>query len=284
MPADVIGTGALHTMTELISRLGDAWPEALPHEFLLGPDQAMHPQMDALLARLLSTGVVLENNAGVLLHPDFADLPKNRTLLARSIYLKLISSNPPYWVRKLRRGIVACKGFNRDDLQVFRELMLTPSETMSEDLNAIEFWSELQALAWQEHNRQIEAVNAEQGRTAERLALDHEFQRTGHKATWVAVLDANAGYDVRSRRSATDERELMIEVKSTRAAAIVVTRGEAKKAQEHPDDYLFYVYNMLETPPLLSIVAAEEMLRHMPEDSGDGAWVSFQVPTASLGR
>ena len=49
--------------------------------------------------------------------------------------------------------------------------MLTPSEMMSEDLNAIEFWSELQALAWQEYNRQIEAVNAEQGRTVEQLAL-----------------------------------------------------------------------------------------------------------------
>ena len=54
----------------------------------------MHPQVDALLARLLSTGVVLEDNVGVLLHPDYANLPKNRTLLARSIYLKLISATP----------------------------------------------------------------------------------------------------------------------------------------------------------------------------------------------
>lgn len=284
MPADVIGSGGLHFMTELILRLNDASPESLSREFLLGPDYVLHAQTDTVLARLLAIEAVVEDYAGFRLHPDFTELPRDKTYLARTIYLKLIASNPPHWVRKLRLGVVACKNFNRDDLQVFRELMLTPSESMSEDLGAIEIWSRLQALAWQEHNRKMEAMNAEQGRRAEQLALEYEDKRTGHKPTWMAVLDSNAGFDISSRHSSTDDRELMIEVKSTRAAEIVVTRGEAKKAEENQDNYLFYIYNMLYTPPQLSIVKADEMLRHMPQNCGGGEWISVRVSTTNFGE
>ena len=201
MPADVIGSGDLHAMTELFTRLYDISPKSLSRDFLLGPDHAVHAQANAVLDRLLAIKAVVEDYEGIQLHADFAELSKNKTHLARTIYLKLITNNPPNWVKKLRMGAVACKNFNRDDLQVFRELMLTPGEMMAEDLNAVEIWSALQALAWREYNRQMEAMNAEQGRRAEQLALEYEVKRTGHEPTWVAVLDSNAGFDIRSRRS-----------------------------------------------------------------------------------
>jgi hypothetical protein len=279
MPADVIGSGDLYAMTELMSRLHDASPESLAHEMLLGPDHTGQAQTESVLTRLLAIEAVVEYNAAFQLHPDLSELPREKLHLARHLYLKLITNNPPYWVKNLRRGVHACKNFNRDDLQVFRELELTPNEMESKDRNSIEFWSALQTLAWQEYNRQMEAINAEQGRSAELLAMAHEFKRTGHEPTLVAVLDANAGFDILSRRSSTDDRELMIEVKSTRSSAIVVTNGEAKKAEEHRDNYRFYIYDMLENPPRLSIVKAEEMLRHMPQNRGSGVWESVRVPT-----
>jgi len=279
MPADVIGTGDLYAMTKIMSRLHDVSPGTLAHEMLLGPDQTVQAQAETVLTRLLAIEAVVEKNTVFQLHPDFSELPSEKMHLARHLYLKLITNNPPYWVKNLRRGVHACKNFNRDDLQVFRELILTPSEMEANDRNAIDFWSALQALAWQEYNRQMEAMNAEQGRSAELLAMAHELKRTGHEPTLVAVLDANAGFDILSRRSSTDNGELMIEVKSTRSSAIVVTYGEAKKAAEHQDYYEFYIYNMLEHPPHLSIVKAEEMLRHMPQNQGSGVWESVRVPT-----
>ena len=80
MPADVIGSGGLHFMTELILRLNDASPESLSREFLLGPDYVLHAQTDTVLARLLAIEAVVEDYAGFRLHPAFYGVTERQNL------------------------------------------------------------------------------------------------------------------------------------------------------------------------------------------------------------
>jgi len=126
----------------------------------------------------------------------------------------------------------------------------------------------------------------EQGRAAEILTLDYERERLNSiginvEPKWPGLDDNFAGYDVLSYDHGPGGIvNRLIEVKSTTLSPMrfVVTRNEWSKAVQAADAYLFHVWDMSQTPPILHIRKVGEVAPHIPNDCGKGAWKNADIP------
>ena len=98
---------------------------------------------------------------------------------------------------------------------------------------------------------------------------------------WVAIDNNEDGYDVLSVVSASDARQLSIEVKaSTMGAAgtFHITQNEWERAQE-VENHLFHLWAIKPgSSTALAVVTSTEMEVHIPVNSGSGSWELVEIP------
>lgn len=125
-----------------------------------------------------------------------------------------------------------------------------------------------------------------QARAAEQLSIDHEIARLAQlgidRVPEYKGLDDNfAGYDVLSYDAgATGPVNRMIEVKSTIASPLrfIVTRNEWDQAEKIGSAYIFHVWDMAKTPPVLYERTSAQIAPHIPQDNESGKWKTAEIP------
>lgn len=119
------------------------------------------------------------------------------------------------------------------------------------------------------------------GRRGERLSYHREYSRTGIEPRWIALEDAEAGYDLVSRVSVDDRNPLLIEVKTTTqgwdSAVFFMSRHEWD-ILSGSDRALLHLWCVRDVPVQHATVTIAELSDHVPQDCGDGEWKTFCCP------
>ena len=122
-----------------------------------------------------------------------------------------------------------------------------------------------------------------QGRQGERLSLAYETERLQREGisrapSWVAIEDNTVGYDILSYAMIEGhETSRLIEVKTTYAdpPRMILSRNEWKTAEQFGAAFEFHLWQMATTT--LTILGAEDVQLHIPEDNGRGRWESVEI-------
>jgi len=192
----------------------------------------------------------------------------------------VLLKHQPIWVRLMRQGRQRfVKRLDRNDQDVFAAagLMEDPPP-----LNVVTWWDAVSGYTRLLTDRE----KMEQGRAAEILTLEHERKRLKEigielDPKWPGFDDNFAGYDVLSYDHGTGGiTNKLIEVKSTSISPMrfIVTRNEWNKAMQAADAYIFHIWDMNQTEPVLHTRTVAEVAPHIPTDSGKGNWTNAQVP------
>ncbi len=124
-----------------------------------------------------------------------------------------------------------------------------------------------------------------QAREAEALTMDYERARLkdlgiDKELEWKGLDDCFAGYDVLSY----DPGELaptnrMIEVTSaiTSPLRFIIARNEWEQAQKLGAAYIFHVWDLQKTTPILYERTTEQVAKHIPSDNGKGRWLTVEI-------
>lgn len=118
------------------------------------------------------------------------------------------------------------------------------------------------------------------GRAGERLTIAHERERTGHEPKWISVESNEDGYDVLSVAGRSDARLLSIEVKATTVGtggSFHLTANEWDRAVFN-DIHAFHLWDISRPVPSLAVLAKTEVAPHVPDNRGNGAWESVEIP------
>lgn len=72
----------------------------------------------------------------------------------------------------------------------------------------------------------------------------------------------------------------MIEVKSTVISPLrfIVTRNEWEQAEKFGPAYVFHVWDMQKTPPVLYERPSAQVAMHIPSDNENGKWKTAEIP------
>lgn len=194
----------------------------------------------------------------------------------REVLLKL---HPP-WIGLMRQGrrrFVSRLNTNDQDVFAAAGLMQDPTPRP-----VVAWWDAVSG-----HARTItDQRKMDQGREAEILTLEHERERLrnigiGLDPQWLGFDDNFAGYDVLSYDlGAEGAVNRFIEVKSTTQSPLrfIVTRHEWDKAKQASGAYIFHVWDMNQSPPILHVRSVSDVAPHIPVDSGKGSWRNAQIP------
>jgi len=219
----------------------------------------------------------LDFDGGAALHAlldedmDLADSKEN----LRKAIKTVIKAARPWWLQLAPYGRERLKAALRDDeLQCFREAGLFDSSPAAA---IVEWWDELAAAARSDHD----AETMIRARDAERLSLEFERTRLMRmgielEPDWVSLDDNTLGYDIRSydvRGHSLVTR--LIEVKSTLANSIVITRNEWSNASSAADRYYFHVWKLPER--VLEEIAVSTIREHIPINQGAGEWERARI-------
>jgi hypothetical protein len=186
----------------------------------------------------------------------------------------LIRTYQPTWAKRMRHGRAEVQKFFPDDVvQCFREAGLLSAWTNE----TIRWWDELAQTASARRSAEL----LETGRTAERLTIEHERQRTKTEPKWQSLESNFSGFDILSQVSETDPTPLKIEVKGTilkkKDAAFFLTRNEWGVADDSTH-YKFYLWALSSNPPELLTVDKSEIDEHLPSNNGQGTWETVKIP------
>lgn len=125
-----------------------------------------------------------------------------------------------------------------------------------------------------------------QTREPETLTLEYERKRLkslgiDKELQWMSLDDCFAGYDVLSY-DLGDFAPInrMIEVKFTIATALrfETTRDEWEQAKRLGTAYIYHVWDMQKTPPVLYELTTAQIAAHIPSDHGKGRWETAEIP------
>lgn len=189
----------------------------------------------------------------------------------------------PIWAKLMRQGRARfIKRLDVNDQDVFAAagLMEYPAP-----IHVVEWWDAVSGYA-----RIIsDQAKMEQGRGAEILTLEYERQRLKKigidlEPEWPGFDDNFAGYDVLSYDyGPSGITNRLIEVKSTTLSPMrfIVTRNEWNKAEKAGEAFVFHVWDMKETPPILHTRTVAEVAAHIPIDNGKGSWKNAEIPILS---
>ena len=197
--------------------------------------------------------------------------------MLRQALLDHIDTAKPPWVQ--------CATYGRSRVMSFAgsgvaQVMVEAGLANGYEDDVVSFWDDLAARARGLRDASLSRI----GREGERLTIAYEEARTGRKPKWVAVNNNSDGYDVLSIIGDRDIRSLSIEVKTTtqgEAGSFHLTRNEWEMAQERTA-HLFHLWDIKCAPPRLAKVSVDDMSRHVPADSGSGAWESVSIPFAAF--
>ncbi|EMT54683.1 hypothetical protein I532_03725 [Brevibacillus borstelensis AK1] len=231
---------------------------------------------DAIINTSLENGwITIDSHDRLVISSNGTELLKVNTAEARlrlQLY-QMIEKCKPSWSSLLHYGRTeASKHIPKNVLQCLREACLLDSI----DEEIIAWWDRLASIA-----RGVrEDYLLEIGRGGERLSIEYERVRTGSVPSWQAIESNKSGYDLLSRFSDTDNRPLMIEVKtSSKNCSSIdfhITRNEWEVAILSRYKYLFHVWSLLPSKQLF-ILDVESMEAHIPSDNGFGSWESVYV-------
>lgn len=195
----------------------------------------------------------------------------------------IVLKHQPIWSKLMRRGRIRfVKSLDTNDQDVFAAAGLMNEPT---PLEVVKWWDGVSGYA-----RLIsDQEKMEQGRAAEILTLEYERDRLEgigilKEPKWPGFDDNFAGYDVLSyNHSLSGIKNLLIEVKSTTASPLrfIVTRNEWKKAEKTAESYVFHVWDMNKTPPILHTRSVAEIAPHIPTDNGKGSWSHAAIPVVT---
>jgi hypothetical protein len=169
----------------------------------------------------------------------------------------------------------------RDVRSLFRQAQLLNDPATSED---IKWWDHVSGKVRLEGDR----LKLERGRKAEQLTLEFETQRLLRLGIdtlpkWVAIEDNTAGYDVLSyEKGKFGLLNKLIEVKSTIASPLrfFITRNEWNQALEVGNAYIFHIWDLQPTIPVLHIKKASDIAPHIPKDNLKGKWTLAEIPVS----
>lgn len=186
----------------------------------------------------------------------------------------------PVWIKamKLGRQVFAAK-LDEDDQSIFVAARLLDSPP---DIAAVEWWDTI----GHEVKLETDLEKMAQARAAERLSWELEKSRLlkhgiNTDPVWVGLDDNTAGYDVLSYNPGVpDNTNVLIEVKSTVASPqrFFVTRNEWRQALSSKDAYLFHIWDMRNTPPVLHVRTVSQVEPHIPTDNESGKWSNAEIP------
>jgi hypothetical protein len=198
--------------------------------------------------------------------------------MLRQALLDYIDVESPPWVQNATFGRARVLAFASSEVaQVFVEAQLSHGT----DAQVVAFWDLLSARARGQKNSRSTSI----GREGERLTIAHEEARTGRVPKWVAIDNNEDGYDVLSVVSASDTRQLSIEVKASTvgaAGAFHITQNEWERAQE-VENHVFHVWAIKPgSSTALAVVTSAEMEEHIPVNSGSGNWELVEIPFSAF--
>lgn len=242
----------------------------------------------ALIARS-PQAIAYDLEAAEFLHAIVdAQADHDSVLFYRECVVAVMFGEMPAWAKLMTLGrgrfIKSLKRPEyRDIISVFREARLLDNPPSDAD---ILWWDLLQQRVRQDFSAEANA----RSRESEKLTLEYERVKLASlgiemEPLWTAIEDNTAGYDVTSYRfHGPTLRNLLIEVKSTIASPLrfVVSHGEWDKADVVGDAYLFYVWDMTKSPPILHIRTVEQVRPHIPQDGANGRWKDCFIPVSQF--
>lgn len=202
------------------------------------------------------------------------DSPVQRLRVQLGDLLRLLC---PPWAAAAAQGRSAlAKYLPREAVQCFRESGLLDGNTPE----VVAWWDEL-ALRYR-HDK--DAAKVDTGRRGERLTYEYELARTLSEPDWIALEYSDAGYDILSRVSSLDRRQLLIEAKASVLpwcdARFFLTRHEWETlaSASHSEVHLW----ALGSPTRHAIISCSALLPHMPKDEGLGNWSLMGAPFSAF--
>lgn len=223
----------------------------------------------------------LDFEAAISLH-DFVDETTALNAPAhffRACILGALAAHRTDWARTIGLGRERfVRQLSRNEQQCFRAALLL---TAPPGDDVVDWWDGLGALLKHESDQAVRR----RSRAAERLSLEHErnrLRRIGieHAPVWVAIDDNTAGYDVLSYEpTTTGTRSRYIEVKSTIASPLrfIVTKNEWRVAVANRDSYVFHVWDLAQSTPVLYERSVGEVEPSIPSNRQDGTWLQTEV-------
>lgn len=200
----------------------------------------------------------------------------HRAKLRRAI-LDYIDIEDPVWIQNAQNGRSQVLAYLDNKMkQVFVEADLLDSN----DEDTIKFWDALGGRARGLKDDRLLAI----GRQGEALTVKYETERTNRRPRWVA-LDSNAdGYDVLSVLSASEDRNLSIEVKTTTAGLrgrFHISRNEWERASLSMH-HAFHLWDIGKKAIRVAVVEPDRIEPHIAANRGDGEWESVEIPFQSF--
>ncbi len=197
----------------------------------------------------------------------------------------VLIKHQPIWSKAMRTGRKRfVKSLDKNDQDVFAAAGLMGDPPSA---GVVSWWDDVVG-----HSRLItDKKKMDQARAAERLSLNHERERLAKlgitkEPEWPGLDDNFAGYDILSYE--IDEfgpTNRMIEVKSTTASPIhfFVTRNEWEQAYKAKAAYIFHIWDMGKSTPILHIRTVDDIEPHIPSDNEKGKWSNAKIPLGGHG-
>jgi hypothetical protein len=195
----------------------------------------------------------------------------------------VVTKHQPNWCKAMRQGRARfLDSLEQNDRDVF-----TAAGLMKEPppIEVAIWWDSVAGFA----RMLTDLEKMKQAREAEALTMDYERKRLkdlgiDKEPEWKGLDDNFAGYDVLSYDFGDfGPTNRMIEVKSTTASPLrfIVSRYEWEQAQKFGPAYLFQVWDMQKTPPLLYERTSAQVAVHIPSDNEKGRWKTAEIPLGS---
>lgn len=244
------------------------------------PDQSV-AEIVSLVEKVEADAASLDMTTSAYLH-SLVDpgCPVDGDRFYQSCITAVVTKHQPIWAKTMRQGRMRFLGsLSTDDRDVFvaAGLHLDPPP-----IHVVEWWDSVASFA----RLVTDLQKMEQARAAEKLSIDHETARLQaigieQLPVWKGLDDNFAGYDVLSY----DQGEhglvnRMIEVKSTTASPLrfILTRHEWEQATKAGEAYLFHIWDMAKSPPMLFLRTSAEVAPHIPLDNENGKWTAAEIP------
>lgn len=192
----------------------------------------------------------------------------------RQSLLDYVELAAPPWVEQASFGRRKVINFAPPSIQ---QMLSEAGLSDGSDDDVVEFWDAMAARARGQRDGHLTSI----GRTGERLTLSYEEQRTGRRPKWVAIDSNDKGYDVLSVVSSENPGPYSIEVKTSSIGlkgSIHITRNEWERACES-ESHAFHLWDVSGSDKAsLAIISLEQMVSHVPNNSGQGSWESVEIP------
>lgn len=171
----------------------------------------------------------------------------------------------------------------KDIHQILKYAGLT--DILYENTEQLEFWIWLKKFA-REQIPPNKSHNNDIGNEGETLSVNYEKNRTGQFPVRSSIDDDGLGFDLKSVISSKDQRSLFIEVKCSTLTMDIAefhiseTQFNACKKATTSEDFpwVLHLWLLSSSGDSLAVIEPEDILKHLPKNSGRGIWEKCRVP------